>query len=159
MKYTINDNTILDNGFPITLQHAVVLLNTIQDEPLRQDKTNGFDLFWSLYPKKVDKVNALKKWASLKLYNHRSMQECINGLKEQLRLKDERFKREKQFIKSPTVYLNGQCWNDEIIQKQEHKKEWLTDAQVDNMARSGESYQDLFIRLTAMGYNFNKNRS
>ena len=116
-------------------------------------------MFWKLYPKKVDKVNALKKWASLKLYNHESMQECIKGLKSQLQAQDERFKREKQFIKSPTVYLNGQCWNDEIIQKKEHKKEWLTDAQVDSMARSGESYVDLFARLTAQGYNFNKNRS
>ena len=161
MRYTINNNAILDNGFPITQNQVIELLNSlpVQSHETKINKSFGFDVFWSIYPKKVDKVNALKKWASLKLYNHESMQECINGLKEQLRLKDERFKREKQFIKSPTVYLNGQCWNDEIIQKQEHKKEWLTDEQVDAEARTGESYADLFIRLTGLGFNFNKNRS
>ena len=160
MRYKLENNIITHNGFPMTLSEVVDMLNNPIAPPKETfNKSNGFDVFWSIYPKKVDKVNALKKWASLKLYNHEPMQECINGLKAQLKAQDERFKREKQFIKSPTVYLNGQCWNDEIIQKKEHKKEWLTDAQVDSMARSGESYVDLFARLSAQGYNFNKNRS
>lgn len=161
MNYTIKNKTYLYNGFPMTDSQVLERLNSlpVQSHKTKINKSTGFEVFWKLYPKKVDKVNALKKWVSLKLYNHESMQECINGLKAQIQAQDERFKREKQFIKSPTVYLNGQCWDDEIIQKKEHKKEWLTDAQVDSMARSGESYVDLFARLSAQGYNFNKNRS
>ena len=159
MKYTIKNNTILDNGFPITLQHAVTLLNTIQDEPLKQDKTMGFDLFWSLYPKKVDKAKSIIIWARLKLFNHASTQDVISKLKTQLSSKDERFNREKQFIKAPSVYLNGQCWNDEIIVKKQDSKKWLTDSEVDGHARIGESFADLYSRLSGLGFNFNKNRS
>ena len=162
MKYQLQNNTILKDGFPMTLDQVVNLLNTANfkdDTQVKVNKSTGFNLFWSLYPKKVDKVNALKKWASLGLYNNAKINEVMTGLRNQLNSKDERFTREKQYIKSPTVYLNGECWNDEIIVKKENHVKWLTDEQVDNFSRPGETYPDLFMRLSAGGYSFNKNRS
>ncbi len=160
MKYQLQNNTFLKDGFPLTYHEVLTLLNAsnTEFEQIKINKSKGFDVFWSLYPKKVEKKKAILKWASLKLYEHAKYTQCMNGLKTQLNSKDERFQREKQYIKSPAVYLNNECWNDEIIVKQENKKNWLTDSQVDSHARTGESYEDLFIRLTNMGFSFNKNR-
>lgn len=141
------------------IKAITTILNHIDPPKAKVDKKHGFAEFWNLYPKKVDKVNAQKKWASMGLYKPEKSAGLFANLTKQLNSKDERFQREKNWIMGPAAYLFGRCWEDEIIQKKEHKKEWLTDAQVDSMARSGESYVDLFARLSAQGYNFNKNRS
>ena len=153
-------NIDYSGGNSLKEYHFIKDLESLINPPkAKADKKQGFDDFWNLYPKKVDKVNAQKKWASMELYKPEKSAGLFASLTNQLNSKDERFKREKEYIMGPAKYLLGQCWNDEIIQKKEHKKEWLTDAQVDSMARSGESYVDLFARLSAQGYNFNNNRS
>jgi len=66
--------------------------------------------FWEVYPRKVDKKKASQAWA-------RAVKETapfviIAGAK---RYRDQvnREGREKRFIKHPTTWLNGKCWNDD----------------------------------------------
>lgn len=68
-----------------------------------------FPEFWSAYPKKVKKADALKKW---KLKRLDDMADAIlTDIK--IRLADDpRWK--DGFIPDPTTYINGERWNDEI---------------------------------------------
>jgi len=68
-----------------------------------------FESFWNKYDKKVDRVKCEKLWNKL----------CITDQKLTLRHLDYYIPQtEKQFRKNPQTYLNGQCWNDEIIMEQ-----------------------------------------
>lgn len=68
----------------------------------------GFDNFWSIYPKKVDKKKSQLKWNRLK-ESEKSiiMQDIPNRLEN-----DDKWI--KGYAPNPTTYLNGERWNDEI---------------------------------------------
>ena len=75
------------------------------------ERENGFIDFWSIYPKKVGKVAARKAWKAKKL--SKDTAKIVSVLRKQL---ETTYKgKEKQFIPNPATYLNGEKWNDEII--------------------------------------------
>lgn len=70
-----------------------------------------FEKFWNLYPKKVDKKKANQRFMNLNLNQ-------LENLFVWLDLYNKKWKSEKtgkQFIPSPSVWLNGEKWCDEII--------------------------------------------
>jgi len=73
----------------------------------RIDNTMAFDVFWSLYPKKVDKKKSEIKWNKLSLETQKII---VDDLPK--RIKDRKWKA--GFIPNATTYLNGERWNDEI---------------------------------------------
>jgi len=83
-----------------------------EKEELKQEKEKSligeFNLFWNLYDKKVDKDKCLKKWRSLKdkEKDHIAMM-LANYVKST---------PEARYRKNPLTWLNGKCWNDEIIE-------------------------------------------
>jgi len=95
-----------------TLKNEEELNNTTQNEfALEADDSEitflSFDEFYSMYDKKVDKKKAE--------FKYKTVSESDRALiKEQLPLY-VKSTPEKQFRKSPLVYLNGEHWNDEII--------------------------------------------
>lgn len=66
-----------------------------------------FDKFWDLYDKKTDKPKCLKIWEKLSSEIRTSIMNHIPKYKIS--------QPEKQYRKNPLTYLNGECWNDEII--------------------------------------------
>lgn len=65
---------------------------------------DGFDEFWSAYPRKADKKKAAKTWGRMTKANRA------------LALADAPVRyanTELQYIPLPTTYLNGERWNDE----------------------------------------------
>lgn len=68
-----------------------------------------FDLFWSLYPKKVDKKKSKLKWDKLSNDVRKEILEYIP--------KYSASQPDLQFIKNPSTFLNNESWNDEIIQR------------------------------------------
>jgi hypothetical protein len=88
------------------------------EEPLAKEATRAikletpkyvdFNLFWSIYPKKVGKKECQKIWGRLKVEGGKFM-----AISEHLRL--AYIDTEKQFIPNPSTYLNGEKWNDEIL--------------------------------------------
>jgi len=74
-----------------------------------------FDEFYSMYDKKVDKKKVEAKYKKIS-ESDRAL------IKEQLPLYVESTP-DKQFRKSPLVYLNGECWNDEIKKPQQQQSQ------------------------------------
>ena len=83
-----------------------------------------FEDFWAAYPRKQDKKKARSKWSRLS-----------NKVKQTIM--DDVLVRfvgiERQFIPMPTTYMNGERWEDEIIDAKEDKTgvdEWLNNSNV-----------------------------
>lgn len=74
----------------------------------KQITIEQFDLFWKLYPKKVDKSKAQKIFSSLTIDEIKKIFETV-----------EAFSKYKPFENyshpNPTTYLNGKRWQDELI--------------------------------------------
>jgi DNA-binding transcriptional ArsR family regulator len=69
---------------------------------------NFGDLFWQAYPRKEEKISAMKKLAAIRKSGIVTFADLIAGVK---RYCDQQ--REPQFTKQPTVWLNKGCWADE----------------------------------------------
>lgn len=69
---------------------------------------HDFDRFWIVYEKKVNKPAAVKAWNKVaeKEYNT-----IFEHAPEYVKSTPN-----KKFRKDPSTYLNGECWNDEIIE-------------------------------------------
>lgn len=66
------------------------------------------DLFWQAYPRKEEKIAAMKKLAILRKSGIVTFADLMAGVDRYCSVK-----REPQFIKQPTVWLNKGCWADE----------------------------------------------
>jgi hypothetical protein len=69
---------------------------------------NYGDLFWQAYPRKEEKISAMKKLANLRKSGIVTFADLMAGLERYCSVD-----REPQFIKGPTVWLNKGCWADE----------------------------------------------
>lgn len=73
-------------------------------------KMDKFDEFWGVYPRKVDKKRAR---LAFKRLPKKTQEECINGVYnyiKQIEIKGT----EKQYIKHPSTFINGENWEDEF---------------------------------------------
>ena len=71
-----------------------------------------FAEFWSAYPKKVAKQNALKAWKRLRpdAELHEKIMRAVNAQK-----RSEQWRRDNgRFIPNPATWLNGGQWDDEL---------------------------------------------
>ena len=75
----------------------------------KNNRSNGFDLFWSVYPKKVKKKQSAAKWKTKHLADKADM--IITDVQNRI-ANDARWKA--GYIPDPTTYLNGERWDDEI---------------------------------------------
>ena len=75
------------------------------------DKT-VFDLFWSVYPRKIGKGSAELAWKKIKP-DGMLQTRIIEAVKAQC--KSEQWRRDGgQFIPHPATWLNGKRWEDEV---------------------------------------------
>lgn len=82
--------------------------NTIEYNNTVISKNEAFNVFWDLYGKKQDKAKCEQKFLKL------SKKEIENIL---LVIKDYVISTpEVKYRKNPLTWLNGKCWEDEIIQ-------------------------------------------
>ncbi len=68
-----------------------------------------FEYWWDIYDKKRGKEKCMKKWEKLSVNERRA---CISATPAYVASTPE-----KAYRKDPLTYLNGKCWNDEIITK------------------------------------------
>lgn len=95
----------------------IIILDTIHNNTsisILSDKSDpavlidGFDKFWEAYPKKEKKKGAESIWKQKKLASKLpEILEFISKAKNTMRWK-------QGYIKQPTTFLNGECWNDEL---------------------------------------------
>jgi hypothetical protein len=71
---------------------------------------HDFGYWWKIYDLKVGKEKCMQKWAKMTVKDREA---CIAATPAYVASTPD-----KQFRKRPLTYLNGKCWNDEIIIKQ-----------------------------------------
>lgn len=74
-----------------------------------------FDEWWNAYNKKRGRKKAEAKWNKLSDFDKI---ECMRATPIYVASIED-----KQFQKDPLTYLNGECWNDEIINKPNHEQQ------------------------------------
>lgn len=79
------------------------------------DDLASFERWWLLYDKKRGKKKAQQKWLRL---TPSQREACIAATPAYVKSIQD-----KQFQKDPLTYLNGECWNDEIIQQQDNEQQ------------------------------------
>jgi len=105
------------------------LLNNsgVNQEPLQQQKTQykinireykskimlkeGFEEFWSAYPRKVNKKEAMTSWNKAKTP---PLEEVLSAIEKQ-RKSDQWLEDGGKYIPYPSTWLNKEKWNDELI--------------------------------------------
>ena len=95
----------------VTLPPVPVPVPNKKQEPpiVPQGGLNGFDEFWTIYPKKIGKGAARKAWVKL----HPPLEAVLSSLKQQR--KCEQWTRNRgQFIPNPSTWLNQERWTDEV---------------------------------------------
>lgn len=84
---------------------------SITKESKNKESINGFDKFWSLYPKKKAKEAARKAWVKLKLTP--ALETMILADVAAKKQSQDWTKNGGQYIPHPATYLNGKRWEDE----------------------------------------------
>lgn len=75
------------------------------------DQPDGFDSFWSAYPKKVGKPAALKAFRSARINGH--LPEVLADIEDKAG-SEAWTKAGGQFVPNPATYLNQRRWEDQI---------------------------------------------
>lgn len=105
------DFSLLQNAF-FKSETPIPDINTDVKPDINTD-ANGvieFDDFWNAYGKKVDTAKCKAKWNKLTTKQHKDIMANVFDYVAA--------NSDKQYRKNPLTYLNGQCWLDEIIERQ-----------------------------------------
>jgi hypothetical protein len=86
--------------------------NNKKNERMKEETLSSFDLFWSFYPKKKAKGDAVKAWLKLKITDE-LLQTILDAVKRQAKSYDWT-KNNGQFIPNAATWLNGGRWEDEV---------------------------------------------
>lgn len=102
-----NTTSTKHNKEPITINQEP--LTNLKPKPSREIALDdGFNEFWNIYPKKVGKTDAQKKWISKKP----NIDFVLQALRWQAQ--SEQWNKENgAFIPNPSTYINQERWNDE----------------------------------------------
>lgn len=132
VPYHIKSDTLsLKKGHPLTkkVYRENIIDNIIEknidipsqsSEKVKVSLFELFEEFYNLYPKHVDKKNALKSWEKAIKTNDPKM--IIDNLSQQIQA--NMFSEEKKYIAAPAVWLNNERWENEIIQTIENIPFW-----------------------------------
>ena len=83
-----------------------------ENAPAREE-TQGFELFWSDYPRKEGKKAARKAWDKIKP-GQDQLGQILNALR--IQKKSDQWTRDGgQYIPHPATWLNGERWKDETV--------------------------------------------
>jgi len=85
--------------------------NTKEKKSTDVDAQVWFERFWTLYPKKTAKKDAIKAWS--KIRPEQSLFESIIAGVERWAASEQWRKDNGQYIPNPATFLNGERWNDE----------------------------------------------
>ena len=109
----LEPQTLQEDSAPVaTTLVAVEVTEVITVEEDAEDiatPDRGFEIFWSMYDKKVNKVASLKAWGKLRPTDHMAIMQHVEVYVEST--------PEKQFRKDPVNYLKDRVWEDEVVQR------------------------------------------
>lgn len=106
---TVNENdTVTDNVNENTLFPAPRGKESAEKTLLK----NSFERFWTVYPRKTAKQQALKAWLKLKP-SEELVKTMLSALEKQ-KQSDQWKKDNGQFVPFPATWLNGRRWEDDL---------------------------------------------
>jgi len=86
-----------------------------------EDYTADFLEFWAVYPKKVGKGDAYRKWQ--KVVKSETKKELVIG-SVQKHKNDDRWKEDEgKYIPNPATFLHQKRFDDEVVNKKEQEEE------------------------------------
>lgn len=123
-----------------TRQHRLgkVSIGKVRIEEDMSAVADAFDSFWNQYPKKELKKKSREIWERKKLDSR--LEEILRFI--QKAIETDRWK--KGYVKQPTAFLNGECWNDELSSYGDVKK-----IEVYRNDESDEETKEKFNRLNS----------
>ena len=99
---------LADKDCVVNPPESIVIVDTDKiPEFVSEDKQ--FDYWWNMYDKKRGREKCLKKWLNLTSAERYA---CAAATPMYVASTPD-----KQYRKDPLTYLNGKCWNDEIINR------------------------------------------
>lgn len=126
------DNRILTTSQPDCNQTSLL---SKEDNNLRTQETRApregerleksFNEFWSAYPKKTAKAQALKAWQKIKP-DDELVQKILSALERHKR-SAQWLKDNGQYIPYPASWLNGKRWEDELQEENNNGQQKETD--------------------------------
>jgi len=87
----------------------------VKDKDKDKDSKKSFEKFWDLYDHKKSRPKCETKWDNM---SKAEREEAIKAVPEYVKSTPE-----KEYRKHPLTWLNGECWNDEIVQPKKNPKE------------------------------------
>ena len=101
---------------------------------------DDFAYWWNLYDKKCSCKKCKAKWAKMSSKDRRK---CIEATPRYVASTPD-----KQYRKHPLTYLNGECWNDEIIPNGTSKQDYERQARISKAAATIANLQkrDMFAQ-------------
>jgi len=78
---------------------------------------NNFNIFWTVYDKKIDRNRCFEKWKKIFKGQILNFDFIIEGAKIYVKNTPD-----PKFRKNPLTWLNGNCWEDEIKTDQKPKQ-------------------------------------
>lgn len=80
-----------------------------KEEEKTKEEDTRFELFWTIYDKKINRIKCAKLWAKLSEQDRSKILDTVRAYVGST--------PDKTYRKHPTTYLNGRAWEDEIIAK------------------------------------------
>jgi hypothetical protein len=99
---------------PVTISRSGSGSEVLAEAPLATlavQRDDGFDTFWSIYPKRVGKGDARKSWA--KIIKSQQRVDTILAAVERQRTSKQWMRDGGRFIPNPATWLNQQRWDDD----------------------------------------------
>ena len=105
---------VVFNNLNETLGIRDIRFTKIEETNPKDKKEKGFEMFWSLYDKKVDKPNTKKTFMNLTLQDMGLVIKAVSKYVEST--------PDKKWRKNPRTWLNTKGWEDEIMSDGELKE-------------------------------------
>lgn len=123
----ITDHMLTNNQYPLTIKEEPPIVPLQGDDSARKRRSSipeqypeGFESFWSLYPRKVGKGGALKAWGRLTIPQRRK---AYVALKAQLSWLNARaHDPQGNFCPHPATWLNDGRFDDEPVTQPAEQK-------------------------------------
>lgn len=97
----------VQQAIDLLLQHGYEVIAPESTPQLKTEILKEFENWWNLYNKKRGKDKCWRRWQRMP---KKDRQACLAATPAYVRSVSE-----KQYQKDPFTYLNGRCWQDEII--------------------------------------------
>ncbi len=111
------------NGFQEKPRKAVSVSGSVSDSVTLVEVIDNiqaeFEMFWDAYAKKKDRDKCFSKWKKLKQSEKDSIFESVYLYVQ--------YTPDKQYRKNPLTWLNGKCWEDEIVKPMNEAERRLVD--------------------------------